>query len=274
MVRKDAEGPFRVAHRRKIADYTHCPTAHKQPSSFRRTAEAAVPTSVVVIPYPFVVKANVSSVFCSTSCALALPVAGLALELRFTESRGARPRCFEAREHVEESSHVGRFFLHPYDVAALAVALEFRGEFFFWKGIHLFQKNNRGAVVFALLALGPEFVADLPGADQDAVGLADLPYPESRSGNLTGKIRDGRGSVGMAQHTFGREDDQRFSPVAQSLTAQQMEILRGVRGLARSECYLGRRVAKIARCARWSAPVPGPHSRAAKATPGPRAGST
>ena len=43
------------------------------------------PTSVAVIPHPFVVNANVSSVFCSTSCALALPVAGLALELRFTD---------------------------------------------------------------------------------------------------------------------------------------------------------------------------------------------
>src|SRR5271155_6077996 len=41
--------------------------------------------------YHFVVKAKVSSVFCSTSCALALPVAGLALELRFTESTWRLP---------------------------------------------------------------------------------------------------------------------------------------------------------------------------------------
>src|SRR6266852_2360065 len=32
----------------------------------------------------------------------------------------------------------------------------------------------------------------------------------------------------MAQHTFRREDYQRFTPVAQSLTAEQVKILRGV----------------------------------------------
>src|SRR5450432_1079198 len=39
----------------------------------------------------FVVKARVSSVFCSTSCALLLPVAGLAPLLRFTLSTGRSP---------------------------------------------------------------------------------------------------------------------------------------------------------------------------------------
>src|SRR6266851_1111647 len=41
--------------------------------------------------YFVVVNASVSSVFCSTSCALALPVDGLALEERFTESTGRSP---------------------------------------------------------------------------------------------------------------------------------------------------------------------------------------
>ncbi len=41
--------------------------------------------------YPFVVKARVSSVFCSTSWALALPVAGLALELRLTDMTWRAP---------------------------------------------------------------------------------------------------------------------------------------------------------------------------------------
>jgi hypothetical protein len=51
------------------------------------------PTRAVAIAffYTFVVKARVSNVFCSTSCALALPVAGLALELRFTESTWRSP---------------------------------------------------------------------------------------------------------------------------------------------------------------------------------------
>ena len=87
----------------------------------------------------------------------------------------ARARdAFETREHVEQRAHVGWLFLYPDDVAGVAVAGEFGSEFFFWKGIELFQKYNRGAVGFSLLTLGLEFMADFPGADQDAVGLADL----------------------------------------------------------------------------------------------------
>ena len=35
----------------------------------------------------------------------------------------------------------------------------------------------------------------------------------------------------MAQHALRRENDQRLTPVAQSLAAKQVKILRGVRGL-------------------------------------------
>ncbi len=129
----------------------------------------------------------------------------------------ARARdAFETREHVEKSSHVGWLFLYPDDVARLAVAREFRGEFFLWKGIELFQKYNRGAVVFSFLTLGLEFMADFPGADQDAVGLADLHVRDYVQETLAGKVRDRRRRIGMAQHALGREHDQRLAPVAQA----------------------------------------------------------
>ena len=54
------------------------------------------------------------------------------------------------------------------------MAGEFGGEFFFWKRIELFEENDRGGGVFSLLALGLELVADLSGADQDAVGFSDF----------------------------------------------------------------------------------------------------
>ena len=43
------------------------------------------------LDFYLMVKASVNSVFCSTSCAFALPVAGLGLELRFTLSTGRSP---------------------------------------------------------------------------------------------------------------------------------------------------------------------------------------
>src|SRR6202451_2510665 len=54
--------------------------------------------------YPLVVKASVSSVFCSTSCALALPVAGLALELRFTDITGLSPAILYKRSSMLKSA--------------------------------------------------------------------------------------------------------------------------------------------------------------------------
>ena len=47
-----------------------------------------------------------------------------------------------------------------------------------------------------------------------------------------GQCRKRAAGVGMAQHAFRREADQRLAPLAQSLTAQQVEVLRGRRRLA------------------------------------------
>ena len=107
-----------------------------------------------------------------------------------------------------------------------------RGEFFLWEGIELFEKYNRGACCLFVLTLGLEFVADIPGADQDAVGLADFHVRDYILETLAGKVCDRRRRIGMAQHALRREDDERLAPVAQGLAAQQMKILRGVEGCA------------------------------------------
>src|ERR1700730_19178841 len=44
----------------------------------------------------------------------------------------------------------------------------------------------------------------------------------------------------MAQHALGGEDHERFAPVPQALAAQQVEILRGIRGLANLEIVASR----------------------------------
>jgi hypothetical protein len=50
--------------------------------------------------YPCVVKARARIVFCSTSCALADPVAGLALADRFTDSTGRSPAILFSRGSI------------------------------------------------------------------------------------------------------------------------------------------------------------------------------
>ena len=139
--------------------------------------------------------------------------------------------ALQAGEHIKECAHVGRLFLYPDDVAGFAVAGEFGSDFFFREGIELFEKNDCGGIVFSPLALGAKLVTDLAGTDQDAIGFSDFCVGNYVLKIGLSKVRDGRGGVGMAQHAFGGEDDQRFTPVAESLAAEQMEILSGVRGL-------------------------------------------
>src|SRR5260370_29066490 len=79
--------------------------------------------------------------------------------------------ALKAGEHIEQCAHVGGLFLHPDDVAVVAMAGEFGGEFLFWGGIELFEKDDRGGSVFSLLALGAGFVGEFFGADQDSVGI-------------------------------------------------------------------------------------------------------
>src|ERR1700693_1291786 len=58
------------------------------------------------------------------------------------------------------------------------------------------------------------------------------------------KVADWRARVRMAQHALGSEDHKRLPPVAQGLTAQQMEILRGVRRLTDLEIVASRELQK------------------------------
>src|ERR1700692_2095116 len=68
---------------------------------------AVVSTLIAVaLAYPFVVNARVSRVFCSTSCALALPVAGLALELRFTDITWRAPAMRSRRGSMLKSAPI------------------------------------------------------------------------------------------------------------------------------------------------------------------------
>ena len=150
----------------------------------------------------------------------------------YAQDRAIAGDAFQARQHVEEGSHVGRLFLHPDDVGVLAVAVEFGGDFLLGEGIELFEEDDRRGGVFPLLSFRLKFVADFSGADQDAVGFSDFGVGNDVQEILVREVFDGRTGVGMAQHALRREDDQRLAPVAQCLPAQEMEILRGVRGLA------------------------------------------
>ena len=108
------------------------------------------------------------------------------------------------------------------------MAFEFGDHFLLGKWIELFEEDNRGGGVLTLLAFGSQFVANFSGADQDAIGFAHFGVGNDVQKILVREVFNGRAGVGVAQHALGSEYDQRLAPVAQSLAAQEMEILCGV----------------------------------------------
>ncbi len=47
-------------------------------------------------------------------------------------------------------------------------------EFFVREGIKLFEEDDCSGIVFPLLSFGAQLMADLAGADQDAIGFSDF----------------------------------------------------------------------------------------------------
>ncbi len=106
------------------------------------------------------------------------------------------------------------------------------GEFGFRPGVKLFEEDDAGGAVAPLLTFDAQLMSDFSGADEQAFGTGDAGFGQNILETRQREVFDGRDGIGMAQHALGREDDERLAPFLQSLPAQEMEILRGVRGLA------------------------------------------
>ena len=135
--------------------------------------------------------------------------------------------AFQAREHVEQRAHVGGLFLDPDDFAGVGMRVDGSGNFGFGQRIKLIQEKDGGGSVVAAAALGAEFVANLAAGDEDTLRVADFAIGNECEKSWAGELFKSGRRIGMAEHAFGREDDERFAPKAASLAAQQMKILRG-----------------------------------------------
>ena len=123
-----------------------------------------------------VLNASVSRVFCSTSCALPEPVAGLGLAERFTE-RTARGRAKRRSLGIIKNNapHVGRFFLDPHHFARRGVLAERGNQLLLRERVKLFERQNGRAGVATLLALRAQLVNDLARGHEQAASVATSP---------------------------------------------------------------------------------------------------
>ena len=128
-------------------------------------------------------------------------------------------------------AHIGRLFLHPEDLRGGRMLIERGTEFGFWPGVELFDEDDADVVETALGALHAKVVPDFAGADKKAARVGDVVVGKDVEEVAARKVGDGRERIGVAEHRLRCEDDERLAPLAQRLTAEQMEVLRGVGGL-------------------------------------------
>ena len=90
-----------------------------------------------------------------------------------------------------------------------------------------------------LLALGPQVVDDLAGAQQNRLGVGDLAFGHDGGKLSRPSASDVEVAARVAQQALGRHDDQRLAPLPQHLPAQQVEVLRRRRRLDDLDVVLG-----------------------------------
>src|SRR5215472_6450887 len=83
-------------------------------------------------------------------------------------------------------------------------------------------------------------MADFASAEDQALAVPDLGVLDHRLEAAGTQVAERASRIGMPQHPFGSKNNERLAPATQRLTAQQMEILAGSRGLANLNVVLGR----------------------------------
>src|ERR1700730_11124445 len=110
--------------------------------------------------------------------------------------------------------------------------IDCRGDFRLWQRVELVEEKDSRGCILASAAFGSEFVADFAAGDQNTVGVLHFGVRDKGEKTGTREVLDVRSGIGMAEHAFGRKYDEWLTPRATRLAAKQMEILRGVGGLA------------------------------------------
>jgi hypothetical protein len=140
--------------------------------------------------------------------------------------------ALKTRQNIEESAHVRGLFLDPDNFTRIPMRINRGGDFILGERIELIQEEDRGGRVFAAAAFGAELVTDLAAGDEDTLGVSDLAVWNECKKARTFEVFDWGRGVGMAQHAFRRENDQRFAPKATCLPSKEMEVLSRSGGLA------------------------------------------
>src|SRR5579864_3049909 len=146
--------------------------------------------------------------------------------------RVATGQALNIRGQEAERSLVGRFFLHPEKLTRIAMLCNNSFQFRLRNRKELLHKDDRRPRIAAPLALPPQLMADLTGAENDSLAIADLRVLNYALEAAGAQVAQRTSCIRMPQHPFGSEDNERLAPGTQGLPAQQVKILSCRRWLA------------------------------------------
>ncbi len=112
-------------------------------------------------------------------------------------------------------------------------------EFGFGEGVELLEEDDADGSVVTLRAFDAEVMADLAGADEEAVRVGDGVVGEDLLEVVDCEVGDGGHGVGVTEHGFWGKDDEGLAPFAQGLATEEVEELGGGGGLGDLDVVLG-----------------------------------
>ena len=141
-------------------------------------------------------------------------------------------------------THVLRFFLEPDEVAGLGIATKRNLECVGRPRVELLDADDRDRGIFAAVAGSDHVVADLAGRQHDLgdVGgpqVVDVGIVEQFLERAAGQLADRRLRRPSPQQRLRGDDEERLANLTMHLTTQQVEVLRGRRGVADLDVVLG-----------------------------------
>ena len=141
----------------------------------------------------------------------------------------------DAMPKVTPRSHVGRLFLDPAEVPGIRVTSKQFGEFEPWERIQLLDPHDRGARIRVRHARFKQRVVEAPRGQQHGGHRGRFgsgPIVDHGAVPLRGERRQRRDCQLVPQQALGAHDDQRLAEWPVDLPPEDVEQLRGRRGVA------------------------------------------
>ena len=164
----------------------------------------------------------------------------------------------QAVPHEVPGTHVGGFFLRPYDLGSPVVPGQDGDELFLGPWVQLLDPYDGHVIKPSFLLRYQEVEGDFAAREHDTANLGggDVVIDHLLE-RTVGQLLDGAVGLPSSQVSLGREKDERFADREEHLAAEQMEKLPGSGHVGHADVVFGAQLEKpFDACRRMLGPWP------------------